>query len=423
MSERLIKLSQADHGFFILALHAQAEALMRKELGNRVNRQSSFADIVYEYFQLRTEQKSSSNKAGARPKFFDKRRLTTEHELTNDVRHQFAFFDKEMAKAAASTFWDFLGYAVKQNDPEFKDIPQLFNDWKNRTLVVVDKVEWEALQVRAKQAVAERQEILVKYEELRDHELETKQLRAELGVLHAELERLRHKMTEKDAAFDAKRQQIFELEKKLKQMPVLPAAAALEDYVSQVSRLTYLTRTRRAFEEQILRLTPEQAQLVERLPLDRDTLIRGGAGTGKSLVLLKLAQRILEPPADALDFGTPTPTLKLLTYTNAMTRYGTYLSGLLGGSVTTTEFQTVDSLLNDAVKEVLESSINYRWEAEAWLAEILGSGPLDKNEFKFECEHLLWGWELTWDEYRVIERSGHKKRLNESQRREVWLQQ
>ncbi len=424
MSERLLKLSQADHGFFILALHAQAEAMMRQELGPRVTRQTPFPEIVQEYFELHAPQKESTpQQGGGKRKYFNKSRLLDEHELTNDVRHQFAMHTREDAQAAASTFWDFLGYAVKQNDPEFQDIPSLFQEWNQRKLMVVEKAEWEALHAQAKKARVHQKEVLSQYQEIQEQELEVKRMRAELELLHAEYNKLRQKMTEKDAAFDEKRQQIFALEKKLKEQTPQPAAAALEEYIAHVSRLTYLTRTRRAFEEQVLRLTPEQAQLVERLPLDRDTLIRGGAGTGKSLVLLKLAQRILEPPQGALDFGTPTPTLKLLTFTKAMTRYGAYLSGLLGGAVSSAEFQTVDSLLNEIIYKALGAYVHYHWENEAWVEEIIGSSPLDPNEFKFECEHLIWGWALTWDEYRDIERSGHKKPLGENQRREVWRQQ
>jgi len=61
----------------------------------------------------------------------------------------------------------------------------------------------------------------------------------------------------------------------------------LERYLRYLGRLSIYTRTRMDYEQSISQLTPEQEQIVASVNPQKSLLIRGGAGTGKSLVLIE----------------------------------------------------------------------------------------------------------------------------------------
>ena len=72
------------------------------------------------------------------------------------------------------------------------------------------------------------------------------------------------------------------------------AASALSSaskYLETVGSLTSYTRTRLDFERDITRLTPEQQDVLDSISLTNDFLIKGGAGTGKTLVLIKALEK------------------------------------------------------------------------------------------------------------------------------------
>jgi len=418
-SSRLFALQAADPGFFILALHSRAEALMRTALGSRVNDRTTFRDLVDDYFDFQQTQPAPAGRV-----YFDKWRLINEHLLTNQVRHWFAEYGEDSAKAAAYNFWSFLGYTGHRGEAEFREIPTLFSDWNNKAWTMIPSPELEALQARAADQEHKARGLLNQYDDMLKYEALATKLEAELHRTKQEADALKAKLRDKDQAFDNKRQEIRTLEKTIREnSQQLGQLAELRGYLDTLVRLTALTRTRRAFEEQVLRLTPEQKALAENLPLNHETLIRGGAGTGKSLVLLKLVQRILTPPQQALDFGKAAPTVQLLTYTRALTKYGTYLTSLLGVELDTVEVKTADAVLVEFSRMLLGVTVEFQWVSRPDLKRLIETSGLKENEFQAECDQLIWGWNLSWEEYRTIDRVGFKKPLQEPQRLAVWKAQ
>ena len=57
--------------------------------------------------------------------------------------------------------------------------------------------------------------------------------------------------------------------------------------------MTVYTRTRLDFERSLVRLTAEQSKVLAQIKLNRDFLVKGSAGTGKSLVLIKALEKAL----------------------------------------------------------------------------------------------------------------------------------
>ena len=78
-----------------------------------------------------------------------------------------------------------------------------------------------------------------------------------------------------------------------------------EEYISNLQRMLTYTRTRNDFEHAILRLTTEQKEAVNRIKFQKDYLIRGAAGTGKSFVLLKTVEKLLEETKEEEYYAKP----------------------------------------------------------------------------------------------------------------------
>ena len=93
-------------------------------------------------------------------------------------------------------------------------------------------------------------------------------------------------------------------------------------YESQAERAMY-ARTWRDYQKMVSELTEEQNAISEELlgKIKKDKsikkLIKGGPGTGKTLILINVLQETLDKD------------IKLLTYTNSLTKYNKYLSNLI----------------------------------------------------------------------------------------------
>ena len=104
---------------------------------------------------------------------------------------------------------------------------------------------------------------------------------------------------EKERA-DAKAGRVDELRKELNELALqksrlseqLEAFRDLDLYVQHVRRFSLYTRTRMDYERSVMKLTPEQQQAVDAVRPGHDFLIRGGAGTGKTIVLLHALENL-----------------------------------------------------------------------------------------------------------------------------------
>ena len=58
-------------------------------------------------------------------------------------------------------------------------------------------------------------------------------------------------------------------------------------YLSYLEKISFYTKTRHDYESSVIKLTNEQQDVLQQINLSKDFLVKGSAGTGKSLVLLK----------------------------------------------------------------------------------------------------------------------------------------
>ncbi|MCK5673347.1 MAG: UvrD-helicase domain-containing protein, partial [Spirochaetales bacterium] len=227
---------------------------------------------------------------------------------------------------------------------------------------------------------------------------------------------------------DTLRQERFDLQNKLKdiekqrqeQLAVKGKFGSFDKYLDALGRLSSISRSRTDFERDILKATPEQQHIIDDINLTKDILVKGSAGTGKSLVLLKSLEKALKLQKEELDLSDKKKIL-LLTYTNTLTKYNTYLSEVMKienpGEIVTTALGFLELKLQEIEKDaVLDFTLWFTWRKKFC--------PSFMNEYEFqnEVENFLWALDITKEEYldEIISRKGMGKPLQKNHREEVW---
>jgi superfamily I DNA/RNA helicase len=193
----------------------------------------------------------------------------------------------------------------------------------------------------------------------------------------------------------------------------------LEGYLRYLGRLSIYTRTRLDYEQSISQLTPEQEQVVSAVNPRKDCLIKGGAGTGKSLVLIECLRRALLQ--EELDFGWGERVV-LVTFTRTLAKYDHYLVELKGLEIPLEVISTADGLFYTKLKS-LEPDMCYDFGLlEAYFTAERAPEFLSPEELASEVENFLFAGGLSEEEYlqERVPRTGMRRRLSACQRQEVW---
>ena len=193
----------------------------------------------------------------------------------------------------------------------------------------------------------------------------------------------------------------------------------LEKYLRYLGRLSLYTRTRMDYEQTISQLTPEQEQAVSDVKLKKDYLIKGGAGTGKSLVLIECLRRAIIQ--DEFDFGKNEKVV-LVTFTRTLAKYNSYIAGIKGMDLPLDIISTVDTLFFEKLRK-LYPDFSYDFGLlEKYFTEDNVPDFLTPEELISEIENFLFANGITEEEYldKLISRSGMRHRLSKQQRRVVW---
>ena len=195
----------------------------------------------------------------------------------------------------------------------------------------------------------------------------------------------------------------------------------LDHYVRNVIRFSLYTRTRRDYERGLMQLTPEQREAVDAMRPGRDFLVRGGAGTGKTIVLLHALANALKMRSQELELGTR-PRVAFLTYTTTLVKYDRYIADTLRQSDAEGVILTADSFFQDRLR-LLGERQRVDYGVAARLAEKLNTtGFFTAAELAIEIEELIFGGLVTKREYveERIPRRGMRQPLSAGQREAVW---
>lgn len=193
----------------------------------------------------------------------------------------------------------------------------------------------------------------------------------------------------------------------------------LERYLSYLARLSLYTMTRLDYERSISQLTPEQEAVLSTIKLKKDFLIKGGAGTGKSLVLIECLRKAVIQ--NELDFGK-NENVVLVTFTRTLAKYNRYISEIMGMDLPLDIISTVDTLFYKKL-QLIYPETQYDFSLlESYFVRERTPDFLLPSEIISEVDNFLFANAITREEYleKLIPRYGMRQRLSRQQRRIIW---
>ena len=416
--QRLAKLQGGDPGFFVLAAHSFVEGVLRSSFILDDPADDHFSSYINEF-----RDRLVKNAARFIPGLDVLNLIKQQHQITNDVRHRFSPATVEDARAATQHLKRFCALAGIPDGDGFRSVLEYLKAWDDRRSYPELVKEINDLGYRFQLERSSSKEMTKRITDLEALKVEALHLTEQIQARDRRIAELEVTKDAKDARVDELRKERSELAGELKKAK--EKAVAFDDakaYMDALSRMTVLTRTRADYEKTIIRLTPEQKTVLAQIHLDSDFLVKGSAGTGKTLVLLKAIERAKAGGDEAgLGMEELKGSVTLLTYTTTLVKYDQYLSSLLDDGSSGGRVSTADSFLHNRLRE-----LNPLLSVEYHLPEELGAqfpaAGLTPRELAGEIESFLWGNDISYEEYVVegIDRRGMKRPLVKEQRMAVW---
>lgn len=429
--ERIERLQGADPGMFVLAVHAFVEGWIRDRFDYQMA-SVSFGRLVEEFLAFcRDAQKARD---GSTPRgFASMDALKQSHHETDYVRHRFHGLPRSYAEAATEHLDVFCRLAGIGTPARLEAIKHYIAAWDARqpmgalveeNKLIRDLVGKEAAEKRAlADQVAElsvRASIVDNLEaSLRATELRLAEVAATSGARNEKIDELRAQKARTASELKEARTRLQQL-------------AEAQDYVDALRRMTVFTRTRADYERAVIRLTAEQKNILSQITLDKDFLVKGSAGTGKTLVLLKAVEKAKgigtgsASKQDTLELPELHGSVALLTYTTTMVKYDAFLSALMASDRFdgADRISTVDSFLLERLK-TLDPYAGIDWSGKTLLelAARYATKALEPRELAAEAENFIWANNVNQDAYvtRLIDRAGMRRALQKSDRYDVWV--
>jgi hypothetical protein len=411
---RLTRLAGTDGGFFVLALHSFVEAYVGEDFPP-IRHIESFPDLLWAY--------GDHLKANGCPVEGLKTitRIIKEHALTNQVRHTFANLDKEEVLAATHNFLTFCALC-RLESKGFSALKANLDVWDQKQSPMETSAELKRMQFELFIAQRDNKKLLGQAEQWAAEKRRQAELEEEGRRLVSALEAERGRAEAGAARVDQLRGQINALSQQKRALSErLEGFKNLEAYVQHVNRFSLYTRTRRDYERSVMKLTGEQQEAVDSIRLGHDYLIKGGAGTGKTIVLLHALGKAKKAMVEELGVLGKKKSV-LLTFTNTLVKYDRYLAEVLGAAGSDELIATADSFFLGKLR-----ALSPRYQVDYGLADKLAranntTGFLTDAELKTEIEDFLFANMTSRDDYvdSRIPRRGLRQPLSAAQRSTVW---
>lgn len=324
--QRLKRLCEADYGFYILGVHSFFEASIGKQY--RLKR-LSFDHLV------RTLKKRTS--------FTQKEqnileRIVDQHSITNKVRHRFEVSTAQEALAATTDLMQILA------SPHF---PTTEASTKLRLIIDTFKEKGICL-TRDQDVIIEPQATLP-----RDVADQITAIRKELKPLGKKLNTFSNKLkTAKQAKASNPCEKNFKTYSDLRDQynDILKEYTEKKEHINQLENQSLLFNERRVaivqqasldFQRFLLTLNKDQQSVLSAIDFNNDFYLYGGPGTGKSILLIHAAHKIIDYVNNAAD-------VRLVTFTRSLAKYNNYIHTLSHSSGSGVNISTIDDLLEEA---------------------------------------------------------------------------
>lgn len=400
--KRLHKLHSSDLGFYVVGLHSFIEFYIKEVTGQDDN---NFHENLHHYNRyLQRNCKSDLH-------YDFIRQLVNDHVNTNIVRHQFGEIYSNEAESATNRFIKFLKKTDIEGD-HYQTLQGLYKHWNQRTNHSSD--DSKELQKKLDHAKIE-------ISNLEKNISEYKELKKEIDILNNENLLLSSKIAAGKGDSEQLKQEKKQLENSLNNLKAsADGIDAMENYIHYLSRFSLYTRTRSEYEKSVLRLSADQKKAIDRISLQKDFLIKGAAGTGKSLVLIKSVEKALL--LHSLSTDLISGKVLLLSFSKTLKKYNQYMADLLHSGLKADSINTVDSFLWSKFKSLFpDYNININIKLSI-ISE--GIGRLSAIDLKNEIEGFILPGFVQKDEYcnkGGLTRSGMKiKSLKPEDREAIW---
>ncbi len=400
---RLVRMVAGDEGFYVLALHSFMEWYLREAKGYGF--ESSFEGLIR---RLQSELRSEGpeDQMGGLAALS---RIAGQHRHSNGVRHTFDPLDAEEAACATYLFLIFCRLVGIENHPAVGKLAEGLERWRARSPTIGRAAVLRSMQEELRTLRQKNREILEKRDELEGLQAKIAEIRNEttgrqLGrgscLIEGDDEGSRlygrlHALNERLAAYED-----------------------VDRYLRFLGRVTIYTRTRIEFEQSISTLTPEQEQAVSAVTMKKDFLIKGGAGTGKSLVLIEALRRSLEQKELDFDAGY----IVFLTYTRTLARYNASVAAIKHMQLPVKMIRTIDSFYLQLLRTI-DPGFGFDYEVvERFCESYTSLDFLTAEELSSEIENFLFANAVSREEYleeRILRR-GMRRPLGSEQREQVW---
>ncbi len=414
--KRLKSLQGVDSGIFTLAVFSMLEAFFREKLGDSVDNATKFYELLDAY-----RERFSVNNPNEYKLFRD---IQSNQKNTNLVRHHFKNLSVEEANSAAFLLSQF---ATIFNLPNLAQINQLalnLKIWDSRKSPAETAKELEKANQELKRLSQSNADMAQKVEEFESKKKELEFVSAKLRTLQLDYDQQIAKNKQNKERIDQLRHAKNEVEqenrKTQKELQAqIEKLSDAEKYIENLSRMTSYTRTRYDYEQSLVHLTRQQLSIVNQVKFSRDFLVKGSAGTGKSLVLLKTLEKLIQRNKQSLFDGKE--SIKLITFTHSLEKYNKYVAALLNienpleEEIIGTSESYVNKILKDAFPNIKQTYTLPK------IQDVENQNPLSQDIWT-ELDKFILPKCVTQKEYceEKIRRTGMKKAQNAGKRKAIW---
>lgn len=414
---RLGRLQGSDPGFFMLSVHSFIEAWLRERYRN--DRKTTYLkDLLWDF---RRELREKARFTREQLRVLDE--IDNAHDLTNAVRHGFKALEVEEARAATTRFMDFCKLAGIHECKELQDLSSSLRLWEERSSRLEDIQKINKLSIALGKERADKAAVDAELKNLLPLKAEYTKLSGRLKSVEEELDTEKGLRKDKSARNDELRQEKAKLKDDMRSLEGrIEELSKANEYVLDLTRLTLYTRSRIDYERELARLTPDQQQILDEITLVGDFLIKGGAGTGKTLVLLKALEKLVTRAEGTLFEGADRPSFMLLTYSETLVKYDRYVAGIISIAEREERILSVDEYL---LQKLAAATPGACVDDDGFAAIVKRLSDIDflpPDGVIAELEEFLFANDVSEREYCVdlIDRAGMGRRIDPKQRRRLW---
>ncbi len=422
--KRLQALQGVDAGVFTLAVFSTIEAYFRDTLGDDVDHTTKFYELLDIFRQRNTRHAPNEYRL-----FRD---IRQNQKSTNLVRHNFGNLSVEEAIGAAYLLKEFADMFFLPNQEQIAVLTRGLDTWNERRSPSETAMELKKANREIERLSGLNADMAEKVAQFDAAQKELERLESQLRAVQIDYEQQLERNRKDKEKIDELRQKkhLSEEESRKTQKQLREQLAQLSDakaYIENLSRMASYTKTRYDYEQGLVRLTSEQEAIVSQVHFSRDFLVKGSAGTGKSLVLLKTLEKLLMEGEGQL--FKEKKSLALITFSRSLEKYNRYVAKLMdikasSGAVCGTDdmILTSESFLGRILKDAFPGSRpSYKIQKCLEDEPCVKDNPLGR-EIWTELEKFIMPGFISRKEYcdDGVSRTGMKKALNTGLRGKSW---